>query len=85
MIEYPKDLEDFDEKYYDLKIMSPTYEINIDLKCSNSFWDIFIQRVLNIEESLGLINLASIKGSQLDKVNFKRIFLPEYGHINRIE
>lgn len=85
IIIYPKNIEDFDEKYYDLNILTPPYEINIDLKCSNSFWNIFVQRVLAIEDSLGLINLSSIKGTSFDKINFKSIYLPEYGHINRIE
>jgi len=79
MIEYPKDLEDFNKMYNELNLLTPIYETNIDLKCHESFWDIFTSKFLEAVQGDHFL-----KEVHYSKVKFKSIYVPDYGQITRI-
>jgi len=81
MIENPKDIEDFNNMYNKLNLVIPPNEIYIDLKCQDYFWDMFINKHLELYKPMELIFNPKIN---IEKIKFKTIFLPEYGNISRI-
>lgn len=78
-------IEDFKKQFY--KQVNPimaTYEISIVLDTDDNFWDILIKE--EVEKQLNQMQnfLGAPPVKDLDKVNIKTVFHPEFGNIRRL-